>query len=323
MRHRNSLGWYIAKRLVASCAVVLVASMVIFALLYAAPGSAEETLAGPKASSEQIELVSKEYHLNESVPMQYLHWLGGALHLEFGDSLSTKESVWSEITARAPVTIELGLLGFLIAFGLGVPLGVMAAVRSRTAFDRAVVGLSIVGVSAPAFATGLFLLYVFGLKLEWFPVLGGGEGSFADRLSHLVLPACAVALVGLAPLLKLTRAATLDTLESDYVTFAEARGIPIVRIWRSYALRNALVPVVTVAAGLLSFMLTGVALVEITFSINGLGALLVNSVTKRDIPTLQALTLLVAVVVVAINFFTDLLYLVIDPRIRLGSGAEA
>jgi peptide/nickel transport system permease protein len=260
--------------------------------------------------------VREQNDLDKPVPVQYLAWLGRAVRLDFGESFTTTESVRDGLASRLPVSAELGLLGFLLAVGVGVPMGVLAAVRGRSTLDRSVVALSVIGVSAPAFATGLFLLYVFGVKLGWFPVFGEGGPGALDRLRHLVLPAIAVGLAGLAPILKLTRAATAETLDRDYVAFARARGVASGRVLRSYALRNALIPVVTVAGGLLGFMITGVALVEVTFSINGLGSLLVTSVERKDVPMVQGLTVLVALTVVAVNILTDLLYVAIDPRIR-------
>jgi peptide/nickel transport system permease protein len=180
-----------------------------------------------------------------------------------------------------------------------------------------VVGLSVVGVSAPAFATGIFLLYVFAVVLGWFPVFGQGSG-FADRVWHLTLPAIALALTGMALVLRLTRAGMIGALEQDYVAFARARGLPAREVIVSYAFRNALVPVVTAGGLILGIMLTGAVLVEVTFALPGLGSLLVTSVSFGDVPMVQGLAMLTAIVIVLVNLLTDVLYLFVDPRIRYG-----
>jgi peptide/nickel transport system permease protein len=313
---------YLGRRVASALLVVVLTSMLIFALLYVSPGSPEEAIAGPKATPEYLAQVRAEYGLDDSLPVQYVNWVGNAVTLDLGRSFASGEKVSDAVASRFPVSLQLGLMGFLIAVGLAVPLGVLAAVRGRSTTDRAVVALAVVGVSAPAFATGLFLLYVFGLKLGWFPLFGEGSSDPLDRLWHLTLPAIAVALTGMAPILKLTRAGTAEALERDYISFARVRGVSPRRVLTAHALRNALLPVITIAAGLLGFMITGIALVEVTFSINGLGALLVTSVTQQDVPTVQGITLLVTIVVVVVNIATDLLYMRIDPRISLTASSR-
>ena len=209
------------------------------------------------------------------------------MHFDFGRSIRTNEPVLDGISDRFKLTLQLGGLAFLITMALGVPLGVLAAVRSRTSIDRGIVSLSVVGVSAPAFATGILLLYVFAVELGWFPVFGEGSGVI-DRLHHLALPAIALALTGMGLVLKLTRTAVISSLDQDYVTFARARGISR-RVLTAYALRNALVPIITAAGLLLAYMLAGTVLIEVTFALPGLGSLLVDSVRTLDMPMVQAL----------------------------------
>jgi peptide/nickel transport system permease protein len=198
-----------------------------------------------------------------------------------------------------------------------VPLGILAAVRRETAIDRGAVWLTIVGISTPAFASGIALLIVFSVELGWFPTIGAGSG-FADRLWHLTLPALALALTGLALIVRVTRAAMITALEQDYIVFARARGLSSRHVLIRYGLRNALVPVITASGLILAAMLGGVVLVEVTFSIPGLGQLLVDSVNFKDVPMVQGAVLLVAATVIAINILTDVLYTLVDPRIRLG-----
>ncbi len=177
------------------------------------------------------------------------------------------------------------------------------------------VGVSIFGVSAPAFAVGLLLLYVFGVLLDWFPIFGGGEG-FLDRAWHLTLPAIAVAFTVLALVVKITRAAVIEELDKDYVAFARARGLPRRHVLGRYVLRNALIPIVTAAGIVVVILFGGTVLVEVTFGLQGVGTLLVNATIDRDLPVIQALVLLTAVFVIVVNLGLDMLYTVIDPRIR-------
>lgn len=318
---RAWLTVFIARRLAALALLLLIISFFVFTLLYLAPGSPEQMFLGDRPSSpETIEAIKEQYHLNDPFIVQYGRWASGAVRLDFGNSIRTNEPVLSGILDRAGLTFFLGGFAFLIAMGLGVPLGVIAAVKRQKVVDRAVVGLSVIGVSAPAFATGIFLLYVFAVVLGWFPVFGQGSG-FVDRLWHLTLPAIALALTGMALVLKLTRAGMIGALEQDFVAFARARGLPARKVLFFYAFRNALVPVVTAGGLILGLMLTGAVLVEVTFALPGVGSLLVTSVSFGDIPMVQGLAMLVAIVIVLVNLLTDILYLFIDPRIRFGRAA--
>jgi peptide/nickel transport system permease protein len=302
--------------------VLVVISFVIFLLLYLAPGSPEQLLLGPRqATPATVAAIRHEYHLDDPFFVRYVDWLKNAAHLEFGRSIRTHEAVTSVITQRVRLSLQLGALAFGVAMLMGVPLGVLAAVRRRTSLDRSIVGVSVLGVSAPAFATGILLLYVFAVRLGWFPVFGQGSGFF-DRLWHLTLPAIALGLTGMGLILRLTRAGTAAALEQDYVAFARARGVDQGRILRSYVVRNALVPIVTGGGLILAYMLAGAVLVEVTFALPGIGSLLVESITAKDIPVVQGLTLLIAFFVVIINLIVDLLYLLIDPRIGF-EGARA
>jgi peptide/nickel transport system permease protein len=316
----SRLALYVGRRLVALVVLVAVISFVVFSLLYVAPGSPEQILLGARPSSpETISALRAEYNLDDPFVVQYGKWARDALAFDFGRSIRTNEPVVTAISDSFGLTLQLGALAFLITIGVGVPLGVLAAVRRRTSVDRGIVALSVVGVSAPAFATGILLLYVFAVLVDWFPVFGEGSG-LVDRLHHLALPALALALTGMGLVLKLTRTATIGSLEQDYVTFARARGIPRRRVLTGYALRNALVPIVTAGGLLLAYMLAGTVLVEVTFAIPGLGSLLVDSVRTLDVPMVQALAILIATVVVVVNLLADLLYVAVDPRISFAKG---
>jgi peptide/nickel transport system permease protein len=271
-----------------------------------------------QASPELVRSLRHEYNLDKPFLERYGIWLAHAAQLDFGRSIRTQEPVLDGISGRLGLSLFLGLYAFLISLALGVPLGILAAVRKRGATDRAVVGLSVVGVSAPAFATGIAFLYVFAVLLGWFPVFGAGDG-FGDRLYHLTLPAFALALTVMALIVKLTRAAMIGALEQDYVTFARARGVARSSVLVRYALRNALVPIVTAAGAVLGVLIAGAVFVEVAFDLPGIGSLLVESVESKDIPMVQGLTIVIALVIVVVNLLTDLAYLAVDPRIRFGA----
>jgi peptide/nickel transport system permease protein len=318
---RNDVAWYIVRRIVALSLLMLVISFGVFSLLYITPGSIVYVLLGGHPSSpEVLDALTKQYHLDDPFLVQYAHWLGDAFRLDLGRSILTNQPVLSSIISRLGVTTFLGVFAFLIAVVTGIGFGTIAALRKRTVLDRGIVALSVVGVSAPPFATGLLLLYVFGVALNWLPVYGVGTGFFS-RLEHLTLPAIALAFTASTLILKLTRAALVEVLEQDYIVFARARGVPRRRILAKYALRNALIPVVTASGIVLAYTLTGAVLIEVTFSLPGLGAFLVNAVINKDVPVVQGATLVIAAIIMVINLLTDVLYLMIDPRIRFERSA--
>ena len=302
--------------------LLLVISFGIFSLLYLAPGDIVQSLLGARQSSpELIAQLRSQYHLDDPFLTQYWIWLQNALHGDLGHSTVTGLPVTQAIKDHAGVTVFLGLYAFVITTFFGVSLGVAAAVRKRSAADRGIVGFSVIAVSMPAFVTGIVLLYLLAVRVSWFPAFGPGEG-FQDRLVHLTLPAVALALTQAALVLKLTRASMIEALDQDYVAFARPRGLATWRVLWTYAFRNALIPVVTASALILAYLLTGAVLVEVTFALPGLGSLLVDSVNQKDVTTVQGLALVVAATVMLANLLTDVLYMFLDPRIRLGTGAS-
>jgi peptide/nickel transport system permease protein len=308
---------YVARRLVGLAAVLFVISFGVFALQYLAPGSVVQAMVGDHpVDAATLQTLTERYHLNDPFIVQYWHWLVNAFQLDFGKSIQTGQDVWPLLVQRLTTSLYLGLFAFAIALVLGLTLGVTAGLRKGSAADRAIVGISVAGVSAPAFVTGVLLLYVFTVVLPWFPSFGVGAGV-GDRLYHLALPAFALALTGTALIVKLTRAAVADVVHQDYITFARARGLPSPLILGAYVIRNALVPIVTSAGLVLGFMLTGTVLVESTFALPGLGSLLVDAVNFKDVPVVQGLAMLLAVIIVVINLVTDLVYFAVDPQIRV------
>jgi peptide/nickel transport system permease protein len=317
---RAVLPCFLARRVAALLAVLVVMSFVIFLFLYLSPGSVEQTLLGPRElTPAAVATIRHQYHLDQPFLVQYLDWVKKAVRFDFGRSILSNEPVTTVVGRRLVLSLQLAGLAFVFALAVGVPLGVLAASRRRTSVDRAMVGFSVAGISAPAFATGVLLLYVFAVRLGWFPVFGQGSG-ITGRVWHLTLPAIALGMTGMGLLLRLTRAGTAAALEQDYVAFARARGVPRGRILRSYVLRNALVPIVTAGGLILAYLIAGAVLVEVTFALPGVGSLLVDSITAKDIPVVQGLAMLIAFTVVVINLLIDLLYLAIDPRIGFEAG---
>ncbi len=313
-------GWllFIGRRVAVLGAILVVISFAVFALLYISPGSAITALLGtnPRTPAE-VRSLTNGYHLNRPFLDQYWLWASQAARLHFGISIQTSLPVTSELAERLPSTIYLGVYAFILTMVFGVGCGMAAALRGRSLVDRGIVAGAIVGLSTPAFVGGVGLIWVFAILVHWFPVFGPGSGFFGE-LWHLTLPAVALALTGTAYLVRHTRAAMIGVLDEDYVTFARARGLSRARVLLRYELRNALIPVVTMAGLILSYTITGAVLVEDTFSLPGIGQLLVQSATSKDLPMLQAVTMLIAAVIVLANLLADVVYIVADPRIRLG-----
>ncbi len=314
----RSWAWFIGRRLVTLVVLLIVISFVVFSLLYLSPGSVIDTLLGTNPRTPQeIRYLTNEYHLNKSFWDQYWIWASQAAQFHFGNSIQTSLPVTTELSERLPTTLFLGVYAYILTMIGGIGGGLLAALRQQRLADRAIVGASIVAVSTPAFVTGVFLIFLLGIEVHWLPVSGPGSGFFGD-LWHLTLPAVALALTGMAFLVKHTRAAVIGVLDQDYLTFARARGLSPGRVLFVYALRNALIPVVTMSGLILSYVIVGAVLVEDTFSLPGIGQLLVQSATAKDLPMLQGVAMLVAAVIIVANLLADVTYILVDPRVRLG-----
>jgi len=307
---------YVVKRFLVAFGLLIVVSFLVFSLLAMSPGSMETTLLGVRpATPETVEAIRDEYHLNEPFLVQYWYWASDAAQLNLGRSITSGDTVTHIVEERLPISLALASYTLLLVLVVGVPLGLLAGIRHGTRVDRAVTTFTVVGMSAPAFAVGLLLLYLFGVELGWFPVFGAGEG-FIGRVHHLTLPAVALALALGALVVRQTRAAALDVMHEDYVTFARARGLSRSRLLGAYALRNVSLPIVTSAGFILILALSGAVLVETVFSLPGVGSLMVESVTTKDVPVVQGVALMLAFYVIVINVLIDLSVMVIDPRTR-------
>lgn len=317
----SELVRFILWRLAVAVPLLLLISFGVFALVHLAPGDPVRALLGTRPSdAATLANLRERYHLNDPFILQYGKWLWQVLHGDLGRSINGNRRVLSAIAERASVTAVLSLISTVIVLVAGILLGVAAALKRGTRLDRAMVMFGVFGISSPAFVTGIFLLYVFGVVLGWFPTFGPGRG-FVDRLWHLTLPAVALALSVMAIVVKITRAAMIEELEKDYVVFARARGLSRRRIIFAYVLRNALVPVVTAAGIIVVGLLASAIYVEVTFALPGLGSLIVDAVQKRDIPLIQGTTLIFACFVVMVNLAIDVVYALIDPRVRFSKVA--
>lgn len=297
--------------------MLAILSFLIYSLLYLAPGSPVDILLGNQPRTpETVRLLNEKYHLDQPFLTQYWIWAQGALQLDFGTSILTTLPVSEEIGSRLPVSIFLGIYAYILTMIGGVGLGVLSALRRKTVVDRGIVGASVIALSTPAFVSGVFLLFLFAITVQLFPATGIGE-DFVGRLWHLTLPAVALALTVSAFVLKHTRAAVLAVIDQDYVTFARARGLSPIRIMSTYVLRNALIPIVTISGLVLGSLITGAFLVEVTFSVPGIGQLLVDAAVNKDLPLIQGVAMIIAVVIILANLLADLLYMAIDPRIRV------
>lgn len=310
-----SVTRFVVRRAAALAALLLVLSFVVFALLYLAPGDLVHSLLGSRPATPEAEAaIRARYHLDDPFVVQYWSWLARALHGDLGTSVRTGAPVTQMLEGRVGLTLTLAALAGALAVGAGVPLGVRAAQRAGRAQDRAITSASVVGISAPGYAVGLVLLYLFAVMLGWFPLYGVGDPGL-DRLRHLALPATALAIGVGALVVKVTRTAVLRELEQDYVTFARSRGLSPRRVRRLY-LRGAAVPIVTSTGLVLASLVGGSILVETTFALPGLGVLLSDSITFKDVPVVQAVTLLLATFIGVTTAVVDLFAVLADPRVR-------
>lgn len=311
----RTVAW-LGRRIAAVVASLLLISLLVFSIVHLTPGSPEQVLLGTRPSTpETLDAIRSRYHLDDPFLVQYLRWLGDAAQLDLGQSIRTGQSVGAILEERVPISFFLALYAATIAVAVSIPAGLVAGVRNNTRVDRVITLLSTAAVSSPPFVVGFLLLYVFGVGLGWFPTFGVGTG-FLDRLWHLTLPAVALALPGLAILARQTRAAAYSVYSQDYTTFARARGLSWRLVWGRYALRNSSLPVVTTSGLVLGYFLTGAVMVEMTFALPGIGTLMVESVTTKDLPVVQALAMLAALFVLSANLLADLAHSFLDPRVR-------
>ncbi len=301
---------FILRRLVLLVCVLATVSVITFVLLRAS-GDPAVAMAGEGATAEDIAFVRKEYGFDQPLALQFAHWAGRAIQGDLGVSKFLQQPVATIVFDRLPATLILGLAALLIAVLIALPLGVLAAVRQGGPADQAAGFIAIVGQALPSFWLALILMAVFGARLRWFPISG-------DRTwRHFVLPAVALAFYAIPSLMRLTRSGMLDVLDSDYIRTARAKGLGEGKVVFKHALRNAVLPIVSLSAVQLGFMLGGSVVIESIFSINGLGNLSWQSIKRADVEVMQAVVLVLSFIFVALTFLADVLNALLDPRIRV------
>jgi peptide/nickel transport system permease protein len=309
---------YATLRLLATVPVMLIVAVLVFLMLRLTPGDPAAIIAGDSANTQQVAAIRAQLGLDQPIVTQFLIWLGHILQGDFGQSFFFKKPVATLIASRLEPTLALSLLTIVIAVGVAVPLGVLAAYKRGTLIDRAVMGFSVLGFSVPVFVIGYALIYVFAIRLNWLPVQGYqriAEG-FGGFLQRLVLPSVSLAIVYIALIARITRTSVIDVMEEDYIRTARAKGQVERKVLFHHALKNAAVPIVTVIGLGIALLIGGVVVTESVFTIPGLGRLTVDAVLARDYPTIQAVILLFSFVYVLVNLCIDLLYRAFDPRIR-------
>jgi len=306
---------YALGRLIGTLPVLFGVTLLVFLMAWVTPGDPVVAMLGEASqgiSRQALEDLRGELGLDRPLPVQYVGYVAGLLRGDLGDSVRSRRPVLAEIRDRLPATIELALAALAIAVALGVTLGVLAAVRQRTWVDGAAIAVALVGVSIPVFWSGFLLMMVFALELGWLPASGRGTWQ------HLVLPAVTVGVSSAAFIARITRGAVLEALAQDYVRTAKAKGLAPRRVVVRHALRNALLPIVTVVGLQLGGLLGGAVLTETVFAWPGVGRLLVDAIVARDLPLVQGSVLVVALLFILVNLAVDLSYAAINPKVRYG-----
>ncbi len=309
---------YATERVLLLIPTLLAILLGVFLMLHAAPGDPVEALVDIQTElipKEQLELIRKDLGLDRPLHEQYLRYVGQVLRGDLGTSFRTHLPIIEDLRLNFMSTVHLALAGLGVALAIGLPAGIISAVKRNTPVDYVTLSAAIVGLSAPSFWIGILLLYMFSFRLRWLPIMGGGDGSPASTMLHLVLPAIVVG-AGLGALIaRLTRSAMLEAMNQDYVRTAHAKGLSARSVIIRHILRNAGVTLLAAASTMFAYLLTGSVVVEIVFSRKGLGQLMITAISGRDFPLAQALILVFGTVIVVVNLFTDLLMGLLDPRV--------
>jgi len=334
------MKWYIAKRLLMLIPVLIGVSILSFSLIHLAPGDPAVTIAGEHASVQTINTIRERYGLDKPVTTQYWIWLNKVLHSDLGRSIVSNESVAKEILDRFPNTFELTMFSMFFAIVIGCIAGIISASRQYSIIDYSFMGFALFGVSMPVFWLGIMLMMVFGVFLKWFPISGrismmisfqqitgfylldslitGNFEAFFSSLRHLILPSIALATIPMATIARITRSSMLEVLRQDFIRTERAKGLSERMVIYKHAVRNAMIPVVTVIGLNFGLLLAGAILTETVFSWPGIGRYIVNAVNMRDYPAVQGCILFFAFMFVIVNLITDIIYVYIDPRIHYG-----
>ena len=307
---------YLVRRVLQALGVILAISLITFFILNIVPGDPVQIMLGDLATPETVAQVRAQMGLDQPVWRQYLNWAGNMLKGDFGSSYFQRRPVMELLLVSFGYTVRLALFAYLLAVVIGLVFGILAAVFHNKWIDKALMILAVGGISAPNFWVAIILQIVFGLTLKWFPISG------AKDLSYYVLPAIALGTRYAASIARITRNSMLEVSKQDYIRTAEAKGLHDWLIVMRHTFRNALIPVITVTGTDLGNILTGSMLIESVFQISGIGKLMVDAIGQRDLPLVQGGVMYIAMICVVIYLIVDLLYAVVDPRIRLGGGSE-
>lgn len=312
---------FVLRRLAMLAGTLLVSSFVIYSALYLAPGNPIATLTGGRTPSpEAIAVLEERYHLDDPFLVRYWEWLKSALTGDLGVSIPLRQEVSDLIAERIGTTVALVLYASLIIVFFGIALGLLGALRPGWA-DTSVLVVTTISAALPAFVAAIVLILVFAVNLGWFPSVGSGEGFF-DTIHHLTLPAIALAATSIAIVARVTRAAVREELHREHVQTAISRGIPYPLVVRRHVLRNAAIPITTIVGLTIASLIAVAAVVERAFSLNGLGAYLVQAALSKDFAVVQGISLVLVVAFVVVNTVVDVLYALLDPRVQVGARAE-
>jgi peptide/nickel transport system permease protein len=318
------MGTYVIRRLLISIPVLVGISMITYIIIDAAPGDPVSALVNPEfqADPQALQALRERMGLNKPLPVRYALWLREVAQGNLGYSLVNRRSVADRVRERIWPTVQLSAAALFIAVALAIPLGILSAARQYSLLDHAGTAFAFIAVSIPTFFFGLGMIYLFSLKIDLFPVGGmtslGAESDIVDRLRHLIMPALVLGLVQVAVLMRYTRASMLEVLGQDYIRTARAKGLPERRVIYRHALRNALIPVVTVLGLDLGRLFNGAVITETIFQWPGMGRLTIEAVLSRDFPVLMGIVLISSIMILTANLLTDIAYALIDPRIRYG-----
>ena len=312
---------FILRRLSLLLPVLTIVGVIVFSLIHLTPGDPAAVIAGEDATAEQVEQLRETLGLNEPLHWQFINWFKGALTLDFGDSLFLREPVTDLMLQRVEPTALLTLYALLLAMAIAIPAGVYAAVRRNSLVDRLLMVMSISGAAIPNFFFGILLILFFAVTLGWLPA-GGYTDIRDDPIQHLkrmAMPTLALGFSSAGLLARMVRSTMLDVLKEDYVRTAYAKGLPNRRVVMGHALCNAVIPAMTVFGITLANMLGGSIVVETVFNLPGMGRLVVQSISRRDFPVIQATVMVIATIQVLVMLLVDVMYVYVDPRVRYGS----
>ena len=310
---------YLCKRVLSTIPVLFLVSLVVFSMIHLTPGSPARAMLGPEASDEQVAALEEVMGLNDPLPVQYVNWISDLLHGDLGTSVSDNEPVLSMIVSHIGPTISVTIFALIIDLIVALPLGILAARKKGAAADQLVSVVSLFGVSLPDFLLGLLLMLLFAVQLGWFPSSGYvplSDGLLA-HIRSITLPSVALGFTYSALMMRMTKSAMYDALYKDYIKFARAKGVSASGVVMIHALKNASVKLLTIVGQAIVGMLSGAAVIETLFMIPGVGQLIVLSISRRDYEVIQAIVLLVAVINGLIMLLVDILYGLIDPRIKM------